>query len=179
MKSQPKQAKNLDASKDTEKTSAWSSPFTVAMIAAWVAIVGSGLTWYSSRESTKQAMVISCIARLDAQEIKIREHAEPFFAAVGTMVGRTADSGHSRAVFLEVAEPILTHSYGLIAYVPPDVAYASIKFGNVVRDNMHATTSEQQKEIMEKSQSDLSDILIKYDDFMKRFQEQKVDCQNQ
>jgi hypothetical protein len=161
-----------------EKTAALSSPFTLAMIAALVAIVGSGLTWYSSRESTRQAMIISCIARLDAQEIKIREHAEPFFAAVGTMAGKTADPTHSRAIFLEAATPILTHAYGLTAYVPPDVAFAALNFSNVVRENMHAATTQEQEKIMAASQDRVSGILYKYDEFMKKFQKQKSECLN-
>ncbi|MGY2257457.1 hypothetical protein [Pseudomonas sp. SDO55104_S430] len=179
MKNQQKEMKNSNEPKSVENVSVWSSPFTIAMIAAWVAIVGSGLTWYSNRESTKQAMVISCLARIDTQETKIREHAEPFFKAVGTMLGRIADPTHSRAVFLEIAEPVVTHSYSLLAYVPADVGFASINFGNVIIENMRATTTEEQVKIMADSQDRISGILTKYDEYMKKFQAQKIACQNQ
>gem|GEM_PF-3250517 len=179
VKNHQKGSKNVEKPQTAEKLSAWSSPFTIAMIAAWVAIVGSGLTWYSSRESTKQAMVISCLSRVDAQEIKIREHAEPLFRSVGTMLGRIADPGHSRATFLEIAEPVVTHSYGLLAYVPPDVGFASINFGNVILDNMRATTTDEQVKIMAESQEKISGIITKYDEYMKQFQAQKNACQDQ
>ncbi|MGE8098111.1 hypothetical protein ACQKP6_09125 [Pseudomonas fluorescens] len=151
-------------------------PILLAVIAASVGVIGSGLTWFSSYQATKQAMTISCVARFDQQEKLIREKTENFLTNYGEFLSRSGNREMPREEKRPLVEKTVKGAMALVAYAPLELGTPTL---GLVTSLIFAMDATDQKTVDQ--QAGLAGISMlkwsnQYFTLMDNFQSQRDKC---
>lgn len=150
----------------------------VAWAALAVAVVGSSLTWFSSYQSTKQAMTLSCIDRIDKQEAIVREKAATFLSANGRLNSESGDERLSIDDTRPLVSATVSAAYALVAYSPGDLGEPTRGFAEALEAAVNNELNEidHMDEIAAEGRKNIEQWPHQYSLVLKSFQESRVAC---
>lgn len=155
-----------------------SSGGLVAWGALAVAVVGSSLTWFSSYQSTKQAMTLSCIDRIDKQEAIVREKAAKFLSANGRLNSESGDERLSIDDTRPLVSATVAAAYELVAYAPGDLGEPTRGFAEALEQAVNNELNEvdHMERIAFEGKKNIAHWPIQYSLVLKSFQESRIAC---
>lgn len=114
-----------------------------AVLTAFVALVGTGLTWYSSDRSLKQALIQACVKRIDEQEAKLREKAGIFLARQAEWYSKTINPNMKHEEYYRSGELAIAAAQDLSVNAPLRLGLAAVMAADSIRMVMTAKTKEE------------------------------------
>jgi len=114
-----------------------------AVLAAFVALVSAGLTWYSSDRSLKLALIQSCVMRIDEQEAKLREKAGVFLARQAEWYSKTINPEMKHEEYYRSGELAIAAAQDLSVNAPLRLGLAAVMAADSIRMVMTAKTKEE------------------------------------
>jgi len=114
-----------------------------AVLAAFVALVGTGLTWYSSDRSLRQALIQSCVKRIDEQEAKLREKAGRFLARKAEWYSKTINPEMNHDEYYRAGEQAIAAAQDLSVNAPLRLGLAAVMAADSIRMVMSAKSEEE------------------------------------
>lgn len=165
------------SSSATDGANRFSEGILVAVIAALVAVIGAGLTFYSSWLSNHQATTQSCISRLDQQEARIRDKATVFLGDLSDLFGRGADPTIHPKELIALSVKTMRSALEFAAHAPPDMGISAVKVASAIRDSLTVSSENEAVIAVEKLNDIASSWPQQYYQLMEDFQSSKIDCQ--
>lgn len=150
--------------------------FLIAVVTAFATIAASGLTWFSSNQSTKQAMTISCVARYDQQEKLIREKTETFLTNYGELLSRSGSKGLTREEKRPLVEKAVKGAMGLVAYAPLELGTPTLGLATSLIFAMDAPDQKTVDQHAIKAGDSMMKWTTQYFELMDNFQSQRNKC---
>lgn len=150
----------------------------VAWGALAVAIVGSSLTWFSSYQSTKQAMTLSCIDRIDKQEAIVREKAAKFLSANGRLNSESGDERLSIDGTRPLVSATVSAAYELVAYAPGDLGEPTRGFAEALEKavNNELNKVDHMEQIAAEGRRNIAQWPHQYSLVLESFQQSRTQC---
>lgn len=161
-----------------KSNSSTSSGGLVAWGAVAVAVVGSSLTWFSSYQSTKQAMTLSCIDRIDKQEAIVREKAAKFLSANGRLNSESGDERLSIDDTRPLVSATVSAAYELVAYAPGDLGEPTRGFAESLEAAVNNELNEidHMDEIATKGRKNIEQWPHQFSLVLRNFEESRITC---
>ncbi|MBY8946341.1 hypothetical protein J1G35_10730 [Pseudomonas sp. SH10-3B] len=167
----------LNTSGSTGEKSKTSEVIYAAIITGLVASAGAVLTWYSSQESTKQAIAQNCIQRIDNQEMKIREKTEAFLGNIADLISRGSNKKLSFDESRADAEKVIRSGFELIAYAPPEMGHSALKVTIAVQAMLNVESKTDVDLVALQSQNAMTEWPNRFFSLMEKYRDEKAKCQ--
>ncbi len=152
---------------------------SAAKIAGLATLVAAGLTLMSGTISTHQAREQSCIARIDSQELKLREKAADLLGGLGELIAVASQTDQDRSRYNTAIQRVMKQSYELTAYTGPTAfGLQALKIAQAAQRGYSVVTEADRTEAVKQNGTTFYDWPKLYSDVLKAYESQRKDCSN-
>ncbi|WP_431025379.1 hypothetical protein [Halomonas sp. H5] len=148
----------------------------IAIIGLVVTLCGAVLGWHGSYLQSRHSLEQSCIERLDARELLLREKGASLLGSIGRFAGETTYADNTEARFREHGTEVIARAMTLMAYAPPELGGSVVNVIGTMQYGLMARTVEEQERAMELASTAMRDWPIEFQTLMEEFEQRREAC---
>ena len=148
----------------------------IAMLGLAITLSGGLLSWFSNFQSTAQAREAACIARLDQQELQIRDKANDLLGAIGAFGGVSLSNNLTETELHESGAKVIEAAFRFMAYTPPELGLSVSKLLLTMHNGLTAETQHEKETAVAMASVALKEWPERYMAVMSGYEELRKAC---
>jgi len=147
-----------------------------ACIAAFVALVVAGLTWYSTERALQLSIRESCIKKIDQQENDLRTKTGRFLALQAKWLTVSENPNFSIDDYYQTGGDAIAAAQELSVNAPLKFGWAATMAGDSIKQRMTAKTKEARTAVLNELKDDRYDLFKFFFEEIDTFDQQRATC---